>query len=120
MPTMGLNTFSLSAEVKSSFFAGESDILRDSIAEVAWTRVNIHALSGVVGDGRDDGTFLDGVLWVVIMIKDGSSSSQSSIVHRRRDALVGNGFYIEHLRSAELLFGPKNSQQNRAFWYASA
>ena len=38
MPMMGMKTFSLSAEEKLSFFAGESDILRDSMAEAAcWT-----------------------------------------------------------------------------------
>jgi hypothetical protein len=43
MPTMGLKTFSLSADEKSSFFAGESVILSASIAIVAWLRVSIDA-----------------------------------------------------------------------------
>jgi len=69
MPTMGMKTFSLSAEEKLSFFAGESDILRDSMAEAAcWTvsykRVLAQRIFAVVGNGRGDGTFLEGVTWI--------------------------------------------------------
>jgi hypothetical protein len=43
MPTIGLKTFSLSADAKSSFFAGELDILSELSADAAysalvWTR----------------------------------------------------------------------------------
>lgn len=48
MPTMGLKTFSLSAEVKSSFFAGESDILSVLSADAAWRRVSIGRVHGKV------------------------------------------------------------------------
>jgi hypothetical protein len=46
MPTMGLKTFSLSADAKSSFFAGESVILSVLIADAACMRVSIDAYMG--------------------------------------------------------------------------
>ena len=43
MPTMGLKVFSFSTGEKSSFFAGESFILRESIADATYQRVSMDA-----------------------------------------------------------------------------
>lgn len=62
MPTIGLKTFSLSADEKSSFFAGESVIFSVSIADAAWIQVSIHAsLSDLSVKSRH--TCLEGVDW---------------------------------------------------------
>jgi hypothetical protein len=46
IPTMGLKTFSLSADAKSSFFAGESTILSALSADAACRRVSTDARVG--------------------------------------------------------------------------
>jgi hypothetical protein len=61
MPTMGLKTFSLSADVKSSFFAGESDILSALIAVAAWLRVSMDAYMEKCSSWIEWRTCLEGV-----------------------------------------------------------